>query len=236
MNLIDHKVDIKKIISLHKHQKRKWRNSLISIFLFVFIFSGFAIFSAEKNVAEANLFEVSEDFQLIIDQNNKIADAVPVPIESITINQAGGDKRVLALMIFLERYKSPMANANIAKTFVEQADKNGFGDKWQILPAISGIESGFGRITPRKNNIASYNAWGWTSKGSKFSRWAYFNSWEDAVTTISKGLAKGYGPTNLIPERMMRAYCPDCHEGDGKWAVYVSQYIDQMNVIYESLQ
>lgn len=91
------------------------------------------------------------------------------------------DARVRVLESYLNRYDSPLAP--YAADFVEQADK--YQLDWKLLPAISGLESGFGKQIPPY----SYNAWGWGIYGNSVLR---FNSWPEAISTISKGLREGY--------------------------------------------
>ncbi len=195
------------------------------------IASSFLVMSAKNHKAEAATFGLGNDYNKILELNGRLSNSVPVSIEKISMSHTDGDKRVIALLIFLQKYKSPMASPSVAKAFVDSADKYGFGDRWALLPAISGIESGFGKITPYKHNQLSYNAWGWGGPGN----WVYFNSWEDSADRISKGIAKGYGATNLNPERMMASYCPPCSKSGGLWAKVVIGYMAELNAIYKSL-
>jgi len=207
-----------------------------SILLILIVLSSLVYFTSIEQKAEAVQFGLGNDYNEIVELNSSIASNVPFSIEPITTSEAKGDKRVVALLIFFEKYKSPMAKTSIAKAFVEGADKNGFGDKWYLLPAISGIESGFGKIIPYHGNTSSYNAWGW-SGGSKYGRWSYFSSWEDAALQVSAGIAKGYARTNLIPEKMMASYCPPCAlpQNKGLWAKTVNNYIKEMQQIHSNL-
>lgn len=91
------------------------------------------------------------------------------------------DERVVALKKYLELYDSPLAP--YAGTFVENADK--YNLDWRLVASISGLESGFGKQIP----YDSYNAWGWGIYGTHVLR---FNSWDEAITTISKGLRENY--------------------------------------------
>ncbi len=95
--------------------------------------------------------------------------------------QKPADQRTAYLQSYLERYDSPLAP--FAKDFVEQADK--YQLDWKLLPAIAGLESGFGKNIP----AYSYNAWGWGIYGNSTLR---FNSWPEAIETISKGIRQGY--------------------------------------------
>ncbi|MFW5719535.1 MAG: hypothetical protein ACOCXT_00725 [Candidatus Dojkabacteria bacterium] len=194
------------------------------------------VFARDRNQVEAYPFGLDNDYQKVLALNERLQHVVPIPLEGISTTHKAGDKRVVALYMFLEKYQSPMASISVAKTFVESADKNGFGDKWYLLPAISGIESAFGRLIPRSGNVISYNGWGW-SGGSKYGRWSYFASWEDAAQKISRAMAKGYGLRNLTPERMVASYCPPCAlpESGGVWVKTVNRYSNEMVRMYEGL-
>ncbi len=226
-------------LSLKSMQKKPILSRLktLVIFSFAIIAVTGGVFSvyAKKQHVEATSFGLDNDYEKIMQMNDRLANVVPIPIETISLTQTGGDKRVVALLMFLEKYKAPMATPAVAKAFIENADKNGFGDRWMLLPAIAGVESGFGRLIPhkvvKKNTVLSYNAWGWGGPGN----WAYFSSWEDAVEKISRGLANGYGVGNLTPERMMASYCPPCAASGGSWAKGVKGYMADITATYQSL-
>ena len=67
-----------------------------------------------------------------------------------------------------------------AKTYVQAADK--YGVDWKLLPAISGLESSFGKFLMPN----SYNAYGWGGGH------IYFKNWEDGIYTINKTLRTNY--------------------------------------------
>lgn len=240
-NLIEDRVNPKTLLLIRQKLNSK-KSSRFSFRVFFSLLSVLAIlssltyFSSLGQRAEAIQFGLGNDYSKIVEMNASIANNVPFSVEPITTSEAKGDKRVVALFLFLEKYQSPMAKISVAKAFVEGAEKNGFGDKWYLLPAISGIESAFGKIIPYYGKISSYNAWGW-SGGSKYGRWSYFSSWEDAVLQVSAGIGKGYARTNFIPEKMMATYCPPCAlpENRGIWAKTVNQYIKEIQEIYSSL-
>lgn len=91
------------------------------------------------------------------------------------------DKRAKLLKKFLEQYNSPFSEN--AQTFVKEADK--YNLDWKLLVAISGVESTFGEEIPYN----CYNAWGWGIYGNNTK---CFNSWDEAIVTISKGLREDY--------------------------------------------
>ena len=91
------------------------------------------------------------------------------------------DRRVVVLKKFLESYKSPLADS--AQTLVKTADDNNLD--WRLIAAISGVESTFAHQLPSN----SYNAWGWGIYGDNM---IYFKSYDDAISTIAKGLREKY--------------------------------------------
>ena len=115
---------------------------------------------------------------------------------------------------FLKKKGSPMAG--MGAIFV------GAGKKYGVDPAltvaISGIESSFGKHTFRP-----HNAWGWMSG----TNWG---SWEQGITTVTKGLAQGYiGQGLQTPEQIVRKYAPASDGNDEKrWAQVVNQYLGEL--------
>lgn len=91
------------------------------------------------------------------------------------------DDRAQVLKAYLTKRNSPLVES--AATFVAQADKNKLD--WKLVAAISGLESGFGKHIPQN----SYNGWGWGVYGDNVHS---FTSWDDGISTISKGLREKY--------------------------------------------
>lgn len=94
---------------------------------------------------------------------------------------AESDQREKILKSYLEFYNSPLAPS--AKTFVQAADT--YGLDWKLLVAISGVESTFGHQLQHN----SHNAWGWGIYGTNM---IVFNSYDEAIETISKSLRENY--------------------------------------------
>lgn len=134
-------------------------------------------------------------------------------------NLVTSDSRVVALNRFLNEYGSPMAP--YAEVFVQRADETGLD--WRLVTAISGVESGFGRIIPYN----SYNAWGW--RGGPGGDFSVFVSWEDGISQVTRRLAAGYG-TTINPYEMEPIYCPPCGlNPEHAWANGVSRYMGQIS-------
>lgn len=88
------------------------------------------------------------------------------------------DKRTEILACFLAKYKSPLVP--YADQFIEAADA--YGLDWRLVPAITGVESTFGRQIPYQ----SYNAYGWANGAY------YFNSWEESIWHVNRILKEKY--------------------------------------------
>lgn len=91
------------------------------------------------------------------------------------------DNRAKILKKYLEKYDSPLAEH--ADVFVMEADKNKLD--WRLVASISGVESTFAHFLPYN----SYNAWGWGIYGDQTHS---FDSYEDGIQTISKGIRENY--------------------------------------------
>lgn len=108
------------------------------------------------------------------------------------------EERVEALREFLETQKSPMVED--ADTFVDVAEK--YGLDYRLLPAIACMESSCGKkIIP-----GSYNPFGWGIYGKNA---IYFNSFEEAIEVVGKGISEKYVARGLdTPEKIAPVYTP----------------------------
>jgi hypothetical protein len=105
------------------------------------------------------------------------------------------DNRVEKLVAFLEEYDSPLVP--YAQDFVEAADK--YQIDWKLLPAITGVESTFGKQIP----FNSYNAYGWNNGYYRFQ------SWEDSIEKVTQALKEKYYNRGLDnPYKIGRVYAP----------------------------
>jgi hypothetical protein len=91
------------------------------------------------------------------------------------------DARIKKLQAYLKYNNSPMSED--AEAFIKYADK--YDLDWKLVVSISGVESGYGKHIP----AYSYNGWGWGVYGNNVRR---FESWEDGIAVISKGLREDY--------------------------------------------
>src|SRR3989344_2085956 len=84
------------------------------------------------------------------------------------------DLRVEAVKNMFRQNNSPLEP--YAQVYVEAADK--YNVNWRLLPAISGLESSFGKFLMPN----SYNAYGWGGGH------IYFKDWKDGIFTITQTL------------------------------------------------
>ncbi len=105
------------------------------------------------------------------------------------------DQRVETLRAYLESKNSPLAD--LAETFVEVADA--YELDYRFLPAITGIESSFGKI----QLDASYNPFGWGGG------YIYFESFEEAIRTVGFELYERCVKVGSnTPAEIGPSYCP----------------------------
>src|SRR5262249_29143298 len=122
-------------------------NMIKKIFLTVLLIPFFLSIGTPKAVAEASKY---------VNDQEMVVEAKPV------------DQRAVILKDYLAQYNSPLENH--AQDFVDAADS--YGIDWKLVPAISGVESTFGKAIP-----GGFNGWGWGVYGTQA---IYFKSWREA--------------------------------------------------------
>jgi len=88
------------------------------------------------------------------------------------------DIRVQVLRNYLSKHNSPLTVHS--ETFIKYADK--YGLDWRLVPAITGVESTFGKRIP----VNSYNAYGWANGDY------YFDSWDQSIEHVTKTIRLRY--------------------------------------------
>ena len=115
-------------------------------------------------------------------------------VGEIKIAQSADDREI-RMEEALTAYRSDLTP--YSKYIIDISDKHGL--PWNLIAAISGVESGFCRKIPK----LSYNCWGWAN-GKR-----YFNSYKDALETIASGLKIHYFDKGLTtPELINPIYAP----------------------------
>ena len=233
------------IDSLNKILKKKTIIYLIVIFSFIFVIFLFVFqvpikfmsniegnvlannvsavnIKVIKNVTMANLNKIAGVH--LINPNIKkasiLAEVTPKG-KSLVGSSVGSTVNVSASLLqrFLIDHGSPMAP--YAGDFISAAHQ--YGINWRLVVAISGVESGFGRVIPESNNgVLSFNAWGWTGGSYAFSGFANFASWGNAINYITQNIARSYG--NESPFAMQPVYDPP----NPQWSYEVQSYMDQL--------
>ena len=136
----------------------------------------------------------------------------PAPTQTPS-SECAEEKRVCLLTKFLTSKNSPLTA--YAKLFVQLADEKGLD--WTLMPAISGIESSFGKQTIE----GSHNPFG--LGGDNFM---HFESWEDAIRFEAALLSKHYRWN--IARGIQMKYCPDSDNCNREWPTVVSNFSEEI--------
>lgn len=120
------------------------------------------------------------------------------------------DERVEKLKAYFAKHNSPLKP--YAYDFVYYADL--YGLDWKLVPAISGVESTFGKRIPRN----SYNAYGWANGNYSFT------SWEQSIEVVSRTLKEKYVDRgyNTVP-KIARMYAPPSTTWSGNVQFFMNQ-------------
>ena len=151
----------------------------------------------EAGVAMAQEVEVvSQSAQLVTNKSSNLA----------------VDFREVRLKNFLRKYNSPLEKH--AGDFIYWADK--YSIDWRLVPAITGVESTFGRRIPKN----SYNAYGWANGSHKFG------TWEVSIEVVTSALRHKYinKGADSIP-KIARRWAPPSKT----WASNVSYFINKID-------
>lgn len=136
----------------------------------------------------------------------------PINIMGVTTEAVLTDGRIANLKAFFRKYNSPLYS--YAEKIVEVSDKYQFD--YRLLPAIAMQESNLCRVIPEN----SYNCWGWGIYGTTVTR---FDSYDEAIETIAKGIKKHYIDQGLVTaSAIMKKYTPP---SQGSWAHGVNTFL-----------
>ncbi len=134
-------------------------------------------------------------------------------------NTASVDYRIDNLRAFLDKYNSPLTD--YADEFVSYADT--YGLDYRFVPAITGVESTFGKRIPKN----SYNAYGWANGDYRFS------SWGGSIEHVSMTLRTKYidsGASSVA--KIARRYAPPSSTWAGKVNFFMTK-IDAFPISYD---
>jgi hypothetical protein len=135
-------------------------------------------------------------FTLIIPTSVGQADQAPInrQLTASSLESRQLDKRAVILSAYFAKYNSPFQYH--AGDFIDAADT--YGVDWKLVPAISGVESTFGK------HSYGYNAWGWGIYGDQRLN---FSSWRKGIFTVTGGLKENYIDDGLTdPYSMNKRY------------------------------
>ncbi len=179
------------------------------------VFTGILFFGMIVNTinSESALNIVQKDSAAYIPEDKVVeetADNIEEKIIEDNINPelTIDPKQIEQIKNYLSNRNSPLAEyADILVTSAYE-----YGIDYRLVAAISVIESEGG-----KHCFKPYNAWGWGSKS--------FESWEDGIYTVTKGLSKYYANGLTTPALIAPVYCPP---NANKWASNVQYVMDQI--------
>ncbi len=124
------------------------------------------------------------------------------------------DYRVYTLRKFLSKFNSPLTP--YSSEFIKQADY--YGIDYRMVPAISGVESTFGKRIP----VNSYNAYGWVNGNYSFK------SWPDSIQIVSKTLKYNYIDRGAISiARIAKIYAPP----STTWGTKVQYFVSKIDTL-----
>lgn len=125
--------------------------------------------------------------------------------------------RVEVVENFFKAHNSPLLPH--AELVVKTADK--YGLDYRLIPAVAMQESNLCKKVPSN----SHNCWGYGIYDGKVLT---FDNYEQAIETVTKGLALNYKAAGLVtPQEIMSKYTPS---NTGKWAMAVEYFMDQLNL------
>ncbi|OGM16254.1 hypothetical protein A2V56_02795 [Candidatus Woesebacteria bacterium RBG_19FT_COMBO_42_9] len=148
------------------------------------------------------------------------ASYVADPSASLRVKVVNGqDPRAEILKSYLESHNSPLAG--YSDKFIEVADT--YNLDWRLIPAITGVESTFGKRIPKN----SFNAYGWANGNYQFS------SWDESIEVVGKALREKYidrGAPTI--NRIARRYAPP--SSTWAWKVkFFMQKIESLPIYFD---
>lgn len=145
--------------------------------------------------------------------------ALPTSDSQMVGSIAIQDGRILKLQTFFHIYGSILEN--YASTIVEAADANGLD--YRLLPAIAMQES----IGCKREIVTTHNCWGW---GITSKQTTHFDSYEQAIDTVSRGLAKNYINKGRTTTAQIGFVYNPANTSD--WVGKVDYFINQISITF----
>lgn len=191
-----------------------WKNLfLIGVFLIVTPLtlgvSLFSLYSLENSEKTDVVFKKEQG-------SVRIYASLPNDFPKVDGSYSVADARPELIRNYLVRYNSPLVG--LENYMVQKADE--YGLDYRLIPAIAQQESNLCKIIPPE----TYNCWGWGihSRGT-----LGFNSYEEAIDTVMKGLKEEYIDKGYTtPDTIWKKYTPG--SPNGAWAKGVNQFMAAM--------
>jgi len=197
-----------------------WKNLiLVSIFFVVTPLtlgvSLFSLFSLKSTSITKKVFASSVNSITTSESGVRVFASIPRESPLVTENIGSTDARPEIVREYLEIYNSPLLP--YSNSIVQAADK--YSIDFRLITAIAQQESNLCKVIPP----GSYNCWGWGITGGGTLG---FNSFEDGIETVSKGLRENYLDKGFSTvEQIMSKYTP---QSNGSWAAGVNQFMSEM--------
>lgn len=151
-------------------------------------------------------------------QNFQLYAALPEAGVTAKDDIGQADAREKIIRNFFKGYESILAD--YSNVFLQVAEK--YKLDYRLLPAISMQESNGGKRVIK----GSYNPFGYGIYGSKVLR---FNSWEEAIERVGRGLREDYLNIGLTePNTIMAKYTPPSLAKGGAWAKGVNSFMEEL--------
>lgn len=149
-----------------------------------------------QNIKKAFKFSVFHRFLIlgllipfIFNTTKVVAEAPKLqgPTQEMHVEVKKIDQRAIILRDYFTKFNSPLKDH--AVDFIDAADA--YQLDWKLIPAITGVESTFGKFIPGGADpiFSSHNGWGWGVYGTQAM---YFKSWREGIFTVAEGLKKNY--------------------------------------------
>lgn len=181
------------------------------IFTPLFIFLSFAYYSGFGKVASPA--------GLAMEQNVMLKDQVLTLESEIVLPTVLGAYTIAdAVPVVVSKYLTRYSSGIPAEPIVRYA--NEYGVDPRLIVAIAQQESNLGKKMPD----SCHNAWGY---GIHSQGTLCFESWEEGIQTVTKGIAEKYCQRGLCndPCQMMKKYTPS---SNGSWCYGVNQFLEEM--------
>ena len=170
--------------------------SIILIFGVVFVFNSV---SENKDSGNLSVYSSKNIFEDYVEYKNQVKFLAYIE---------GGDSKGALVNKFLSENNSPMTQSS--NTFIKAAEK--YNLDWRLLPAIAFTESTLGKKIP----FGTFNAFGWGTVDNT-TRGTDFESWDEAIFTVAKGLREDYYNQGLTTLESINTR----YAGDKNWHLKV---------------